>query len=217
MTTNCYTATAAGVAPGITLTPQSSPPGVQSVSLGEVGRARRLTLVPVLGARIDGGRLGLGGATKRPSIEAFQPGDAVLARVKTDQTYTRGCPGSLGALKGAAAEVARGLTAWGDAGGLGSHPDVLLAMRPGSAVAVTFSGGRRKGAGRRILVFFTGAEAPVILDPGDEAGVPYRPEQGLGLLTLAQLQELATLFVGDEVLLPLIQAAGAARVQTARF
>ena len=196
---NCFTATSRGIATGITSTPTH-------IDLGETGRSRRLVRVPVEGAQMESGRIVAAGATRQPSLVAPKAGDPAIVRVKTDQVYTRGCPGNLGSPCGAMGIVAQGLTAWGDAGNLGSHPDVLVAMRPGSAVVVTFAGGRGKGAGIRVLAFPTGFSAPVLIDLGAEDMIPSRPE-------LDAATVLGTAAAFDEVI-ALVKSGDPAAVNT---
>ncbi len=197
---NCFTATARGIVAGITLTTPTT------LDLGEAGRSRRLVRVPVEGARVDAGRVVEAGATRRPSLVAPKDDGLMVVRVKTDKVYTRGCPGKIGAPCGAMGVIAEGLTAWGDAGGLGSHPDVLLAMRPGSAIVITFSGGRGKGQGVRLLVYPTWLPAPVIIDLGAEDMVASHPD-------LDAATVLGTVAVFDEVI-GLVERGDPAAVNT---
>lgn len=196
---NCFTARAGRMDTGIAW---SETHGVVSLVLGETGRSRRRVDLPVVlteGAPFDTNYDGhrrpvLFNATVvgRPPVlheVVEEPEDgAVLVRIDTEGTYTRGNPGSLDhgsgegdALwcSGAVKEVARGQRAWGDAGNLGTMPDVLLLLRPGALVRVIFSGGRSKGFGLRFVWYRPDALArgadPEVLDLGstrDEDRVP---------------------------------------------
>lgn len=153
-----YTLTVAGLVEGFAT--QTSPTNAcPVVELGEAGRARKLVRVAVFAAvmrdpgtmspsgRVFCGSL-VGGSS--PRIEPGEPGGAIAVRVRTDYTYTRGCPGRL-TIAGGWSPVAEGTTAWGDAGRVGSHPDTIIATREEGAARVVFAGGRHKGAGTRWL------------------------------------------------------------------
>ena len=91
MHTNCWTVTSRGIILGIVATTE----GHKSfVKLGETGRERKLVQVPIEGSTVQDGKVIEAGATKRPSLVSFQADDPALVRIKTDQVYTRGCPGS---------------------------------------------------------------------------------------------------------------------------
>jgi len=150
------------------------------VVLGESGRSRREVRVaadPGLGSRPV-----VAGVVRRGDVVSLtpgEPGDAVVVRVRTEEAYTRGCPGRL-RLGGGWTLLTEGLTAWGGAGRLGVMPDALLAVRGDAegVVQVTFSGGRSKGGGVRWLAALRrGCDWPsvVLLDCHPDARPDLRP------------------------------------------
>lgn len=190
---NLYTATSRGLVPGIEIDHSTS-----CVRLGESGRERVEVWIPVA-AGIErenvAGRIRIGLAAVRmsgpyPSFVEYRPGTPEMVRVRTESVYTRGSPGSL-CLLGAARQVAAGAHAWGDAGRVGSHPDALIEMPPGSAVRAVFSGGRGKGQGARWILTPPGLEWPRLVDLGESARPELTwPSVGLTQADLAWLAEL---------------------------
>lgn len=164
---NCWTASAAGVWAGILTDGDGA---LAPVVLGEEGRSRRKLVLGTRdvapGDRIPGA-LGMAGfdlAGQR--FVRWQTDDPEFVRVRTDARYRKGTTSDLQVF-GAAKILAKGLTAWGDAGRLGVHPDALLALRKGSAVFVQFTGDRIDGGGggSRWIVR-TGTENPRMIDFG---------------------------------------------------
>lgn len=153
-----YTLSVSGLVEGF-LTQTSPTHGCPVVELGEAGRSRRLVRVAVFAAvtvfpgMSSSGCVFCGSLVGGPSprIEPGEPGNAIAVRIRTACTYTRGCPGRL-TLAGGWASVAEGVTAWGGAGRVGTHPDAIIATREEGAARIVFSGGRPKGAGTRWLL-----------------------------------------------------------------
>lgn len=169
-----FTATPGGITAGIAVKDGC-------IALGETGRARTLVKVGVSAPIGADGKIHRGAVVRDRNvrIEPEAPGapDAIVVRVRTDWTYTRGCPGRL-ALGRGLVEIAKGFTAWGDAGGLGSHPDVLLGAKGPGAALVTFSGGRGKGLGLRLLAVVETADGlmPELYDLPAVGDAALRPE-----------------------------------------
>lgn len=183
---NCYTLTRSGLVLGISVTDGQ-------IALGETGRGRTLAVVLPVGGQgnFPKGTVPLteAGFRRDGKFTDRQDGDPCFIRVKTEAAYTRGAEGDV-IPHGAIGVVARGNTAWGDAGRLGSHPDVIVAIRPGTgAVVAVFSGGRGKGGGARLLAWPTSRLAPLALDLY-EAGDMSPAAQGL---TPAEAQEILAL------------------------
>lgn len=210
-----FTARAGGVEPGVALHSKAA----GTVRLGEAGRSRRavdITVDPavVVGSGwesvvVAGALIAKGGAVR---IEAGPEGTAIAVRARTDVVYTRGCPGRIEQSPVAPwATVAEGVTAWGDAGGLGTHPDALLvADRPACAVVV-FSGGRGKGQGARLLLALErdGRLRPVLVDLDENAQPELRPS---AVLTAAEIVWAAS--VAPEKAAAALTAATAAPVRS---
>ena len=113
---------------------------LRAIALGEKGRGRMLTYVPVEGDFPDGAPVALATTrTGKPKIIAGQPGDATgwLARVSTEGPYVRGAYGHVRALNPALVHVvAYGYGAFGDAGRVGQWCDYLLKLQPGAIIRV---------------------------------------------------------------------------------
>lgn len=183
-----YTATPGGLQPGILIP-------LLGLRLGETGRERRCVQVAadaaLLGTRAETATLQILGE-RSLRLDPGPGGDAVVVRTRTDVVYTRGCPGRLA--PGQWNVLAEGRTAWGAAGRLGSHPDVLLAIRGPGAAWVCFSGGRHKGCGSRLLLALDrGADAPSVWLLDLDAAA--RPELSIAASTLTpdELAEAARL------------------------
>lgn len=118
-----------------------------SVRLGEEGRGRKLTEVPIIGeageaiellekaAVVDLGK-GIFGLVQSERIEP----SACLVRVSTEQAYTRRGNGSWELWKGNPIVMTKGNGADGDAGGIGSWDEGLFILREGDVVRVRPSG-----------------------------------------------------------------------------
>ena len=172
-----WTATSRGLTPGI-------PIPTTGLRLGEQGRSRREVVVScepaLLGASWDAASVAISGAN-RVELARGHEGDAVVVRITTCGTYTRGCPGHI-KLGSGWSLLAEGCHAWGTAGNLGAMPDALIGCRAEGVARIVFSGGRRKGAGGRWLVALQrGADVPSLWlwDAHPDA----RPELGTAATT----------------------------------
>lgn len=114
---------------------------------------------------------------ERPSVTD----EAVLVRVSTEGTYTRDTCGCWTTLAGTPETLVKAYGAYGDAGRIGNWDDGIIAMRPGDAVKVVYSGGSKI--------------APDAL--------VYRPE---GLVAMSY-QEYTTLREAEEAMAKLADAA----------
>ena len=154
------------------------------LTLGQSGRARREIRIPVdpsMGRQPEVGSVTVSG--NRLQIGPGEAKDAVVVRVRTEAIYTRGCPGTITLGKGWNI-LAQGFTAWGDAGGLGSMPDSLLAVRGDveGVCRIVFSGGRgRVSGGRWLVALQRGCEWPsvVMIDCHEDALPALRPAEVL--------------------------------------
>lgn len=145
-----YTVTAARVEPGIVVSQGC-------IVLGQVGRSRREVRIPVPPELVRDGRVHratLVSRGGRVEIIPEEPGSTgVVLRIRAEGCYTKYTTSSI-RLGAGLTEIVYGVTAWGDAGNLGTHRDALIGWRPTALAAaiVTFAGGRRKGYGARLVV-----------------------------------------------------------------
>lgn len=111
------------------------------LQLGEHGRGRVLTLVPVEEAPFY--ELGQTRTGKPKLIPSNNVGEGWIARISTEGCYTRDTHGRASATPGVVV-IAKGSGAYGDAGRIGSWDDFLLFVPDGGVVKVQPSGGMSK-------------------------------------------------------------------------
>lgn len=115
---------------------------LRTIALGQKGRGRMLTYVPVEGDFPDGAPAALSTTRAgKPKIIAGHGGDAAgwLARVSTEGPYIRGAYGHVRVRaqdRALVSVVAYGYGAFGDAGRVGQWYDYLLALQSGAVLRV---------------------------------------------------------------------------------
>lgn len=117
---------------------------VLGLSLGEQGRGRQRTIVPV---ERESQFYNIGKTkTGNPKLFAGSgDSDGWIARISCEGCYTRDTNGRASATEGVAV-IARGHGAEGDAGRLGTWDDLLLSVPDGAVVKVKPHGGSKRPA-----------------------------------------------------------------------
>lgn len=137
---------------------------VLGLSLGEQGRGRQRTIVPVERES----QLYNIGKTKTGNPKLFAgsgDSDGWIARISCEGCYTRDTNGRASATEGVAV-IARGHGAEGDAGRLGTWDDLLLSVPDGAVVKVKPHGGSKRPA---YFLHFTSTEVKKVSEDMWEA------------------------------------------------